>query len=82
MPRDGGNGDVEWFEIDLCFIFHTFNAFNDPNDPNKIILDAIRYPEVWVTSNHDPFPNNQWWRYTMTLGTGEVTAEQMGEETI
>jgi carotenoid cleavage dioxygenase len=82
MPRDGGDAEVIWFDIDLCFIFHTFNAFNDPNDPNKIILDAIRYPEVWVTSNHDPFPNNQWWRYTMNLTTGEVTEEQMGERTM
>ena len=24
MPRDGSNKDVRWFEIDPCYVFHSF----------------------------------------------------------
>ena len=27
MPRDGNNSDVKWFDIDPCFVFHSFNSF-------------------------------------------------------
>ena len=27
MPRYGEASEVEWFDIDPCFVFHTFNAF-------------------------------------------------------
>ncbi len=82
MPRDGASADVEWFEIDLCFIFHTVNAYNHPTEPNKVVLEAVRYPEMWATSNTDLFPKGELWRYTMTLGTGQVTAEKLDDKRI
>lgn len=80
MPRAGG--DVTWFDINLCYIFHTFNAYNDPDDPNQVILDAIRYPEMWVTSNNDLFPESEWWRYTMNLTTGAVKEEKIDDKRV
>ncbi len=70
MPRDGGNDDVEWFDIEPCYVFHTFNAFNDPADSNKVILDAVRYPELWVASSDDFDAVGQMWRWEMVLGEG------------
>ena len=29
MPRDGGDADVEWFDIDPCYVFHPMNAYDD-----------------------------------------------------
>lgn len=80
MPRSGG--EVTWFDVDLCFIFHTFNAYNDPQNPNLVVLDAIRYPQMWVTSNNDVFPESEWWRYTMNLETGDVKEEKVDERFI
>jgi carotenoid cleavage dioxygenase len=53
MPRDGTNADVVWTEIDPCFVFHTWNAFDDPADPAKVVLDAIRYPDMWAMGASD-----------------------------
>jgi carotenoid cleavage dioxygenase-like enzyme len=72
MPRDGGNDDVEWFDIEPCYVFHTFNAFDDPSDPNKVILDAMRYPEMWVTSSTSFDSSGAPWRWEMTAGQGVV----------
>ncbi len=70
MPRSGTNADVEWFDVDPCYVFHTFNAFNDPNDPDKVILDGVRYPELWVETSDDFEAPSTMWRWEMTLGEG------------
>jgi carotenoid cleavage dioxygenase len=63
MPRDGGNADVTWIDIDPCFIFHTMNAYDDAN--GNVILEACRYPELWVDGpdGFDAFPKLH--RYTI-----------------
>ena len=82
MPRDGGNDDVEWFDIEPCYVFHTYNAFNDPADPNKIVLDAVRYPQMWVETAEDFDAVGAKYRWEMTLGetiTGTVLDERTAE---
>ena len=29
MPRDGSNGDVRWFDVEPCYVFHPMNAYDD-----------------------------------------------------
>lgn len=60
MPRDGHDADVQWFEIDPCFIFHTLNAF-DENDGKTVVLDACRSSEIWRKAGE------------MTTDSGELT---------
>ena len=38
MPRYGNASEVEWFDIDPCFVFHTFNAFE--TTAGQVILKA------------------------------------------
>ncbi|MGY1711881.1 carotenoid oxygenase family protein [Geodermatophilus sp. SYSU D00758] len=40
LPRDGDGGDVRWFEVDPCWVFHTVNAYDDGD---RVVLDACRY---------------------------------------
>ncbi|TDD80176.1 dioxygenase [Actinomadura rubrisoli] len=40
MPR-GGGGDVRWFEIDPCYMFHVGNAHEDA--AGRVVLDGARY---------------------------------------
>jgi carotenoid cleavage dioxygenase-like enzyme len=43
MPRNGGNADVRWFDIDPCYVFHPMNAF----DENGVVtLDVARYDQL------------------------------------
>ncbi|MFI6483414.1 carotenoid oxygenase family protein [Nonomuraea sp. NPDC050663] len=39
LPRDGG-GEVRWFGIEPCFVYHTFNAYEEAG---KVVLDVVRY---------------------------------------
>lgn len=39
MPRSGG--DVRWFDVDPCYVFHVGNASEDTD--GRVVLDAVRY---------------------------------------
>jgi len=44
VPRTGGDGDAQWFDIDPCYVFHGLNAYEDGDD---VIFDVCRMSEVW-----------------------------------
>ena len=46
LRRDDPFGEVRWFEIDPCYVFHVVNA-HDSADGKGIVLQAVRYPELW-----------------------------------
>ncbi|NKZ07088.1 carotenoid oxygenase family protein [Actinomadura latina] len=47
MPRNG-HGDVQWFDVDPCYVFHVGNAHEDA--AGRIVLDGARYrPEVFAS---------------------------------
>lgn len=39
MPRDGGNADVRWFDVEPCYVFHPMNAYDSPT--------TIRSSSMW-----------------------------------
>lgn len=47
MPRGGANGDVRWVEVAPCYVFHALNAFEQDG---AVIVDVVRYPELWRQS--------------------------------
>ena len=54
MPRNGGNADVRWFDIDPCFVFHPMNAYAEGD---VITLDVARYEQLLFMdpmSSRDP----------------------------
>ena len=53
MPRAGGNADVRWFEIAPCYVFHPLNAFEDGS---AVVVDVVRYPELWRGSRRPSPP--------------------------
>jgi len=46
LRRDDPFGEVRWFDIDPCYVFHVANAY-DSADGKSIVLQAVRYPELW-----------------------------------
>lgn len=73
LPRTGSAEDVQWFDIDNCYVFHTFNAFEDPNDDQKVVLDCIRYPKMWVDGSDAFNSNGQVWRYVLDRSTSKAS---------
>ena len=45
MPRAGTNADVQWFDIDPCYLFHTYNAY-EVND--EVIVEGSRLDSFWA----------------------------------
>lgn len=70
LPKDGTATDMQWFDIPMCFIFHTMNAFEEGD---SVFVDAARYDALWVTGsrdfNHPAYLN----RFALNLISGEVT---------
>jgi carotenoid cleavage dioxygenase len=51
MPRDGGDADVRWFDVEPCYIFHPMNAYDDGD---TIVLDVVRHPKMFDTERLGP----------------------------
>jgi carotenoid cleavage dioxygenase-like enzyme len=74
MPRNGGNADVKWVEIEPCYVVHTLNAFEQDG---KIMLDAVRYSEFPdVSFNSSPGLMTRW---TIDLSNNKVTEETLDD---
>ncbi|CAN3130332.1 carotenoid oxygenase family protein [Mycobacterium sp. smrl_JER01] len=51
MPREGGNRDVRWFEVEPCYVFHPMNAFDDGD---TVVLDVVRHEKMFATDRLGP----------------------------
>ncbi len=75
MPRAGKSGDVRWFEVDPCYIYHTMNAFEHGSE---IIFHAPRmvgYTSVGMAN--PPVPKLH--RWTIDLEAGTVSEDQVDD---
>ena len=77
MPRDGGNDDVKWFEIDPCYIFHPMNTFDDGD---RVVFDAVRHPKMFATDFNGPDEGKPTLgRWTFDLSNGKVVEERLDD---
>jgi carotenoid cleavage dioxygenase len=51
LPRDGAAGDVRWFEVEPCYVFHALNAYEDGD---TIVVDVVRHPKAFATELRGP----------------------------
>ena len=80
MPRKGTGIDIRWFEIDPCYVFHTFNAHEQEN---KVILHVSRQKEAMVGGLKDIYGGDSTvarpWRWIIDLDNGTVQEEQLDD---
>lgn len=77
LPRDGGNDDVKWFEIDPCYIFHPMNTFDDGD---RVVFDAVRHPKMFATELNGPNEGRPTLdRWTFDLSNGKVVEERLDD---
>jgi carotenoid cleavage dioxygenase-like enzyme len=78
LRRDDPYGEVRWFEIDPCYVFHVANAYDSGN---SIVLQAVRYPELWRDTGG--FETDAvLWTWTIDLQTGTVTERQLDDRAV
>jgi carotenoid cleavage dioxygenase-like enzyme len=78
MPRSGGNGDVRWFEIEPCYVFHPFNAYSEGG---SIVIDVCRYPSL-RRSDAGTIEHALLHRWTIDLDAGRVREQPLDDRGI
>jgi carotenoid cleavage dioxygenase-like enzyme len=82
MPKDGGNAEVRWFEIDPCFFIHSVNAFERGG---TIELEAPRYPHFMTVGKPDILAQgvrSQLCRWTFDLMSGHVSEQMLDDRLV
>lgn len=78
LRRDDPFGDIRWFEIDPCYVFHVANAYVDGD---SIVLQAVRYPELW--RNDGGFgASGVLWEWRLNTVTGAVSERQLDDRAV
>ena len=77
MTRGGDGRDLEWFDVEQCYVYHPLNAYDDGD---HIVLDVVRHPKTFATDHHGPFEGDPLlWRWTVDRIGGKVTEEQLDD---
>lgn len=77
MPREGGNADIRWFEIEPCYVYHPLNAYSEMRDGAEVlVLDVVRYSRMFDRDRRGPGETPPTLdRWTINLATGAVATE-------
>ncbi len=78
MPRDGGNSDVRWFDIEPCYVYHPLNAYSEVVDgAERLVLDVVRYSRMFDRDRRGPGDTRPTLdRWIINLATGTVSSER------
>ncbi|MBT4160056.1 MAG: dioxygenase [Gammaproteobacteria bacterium] len=83
MPRDGGNADVRWFDIDPCYVFHPMNAHEEGD---KLVLYVCRLNSAMRNGMDDMYSGDEslgkMTRWTIDLKAGTVQEERLDDAPI
>jgi carotenoid cleavage dioxygenase-like enzyme len=76
LPRSGG--EVRWFGVDPCWVFHCLNAYDD--DQGRVVVDLCQYNESFDVSTlwaaHGPVTLDRW---TIDPAAGTVTQRRLDD---
>jgi carotenoid cleavage dioxygenase len=78
MRRDDPFGPIRWFDIDPCYVFHVANAHDSGN---SIVLQAVRYSELWRDSGGFD-ADGVLWSWTIDLEAGTVSERQLDDRAV
>jgi carotenoid cleavage dioxygenase len=78
MPREGGNKDVRWFDIEPCYLYHPVNAYSEIRGGSEVlVLDVVRYERMFDRDRRGPGDTEPTLdRWTINLATGAVSSER------
>ena len=78
MPREGGNADVRWFDVEPCYVFHPMNAYDQED---TIVLDVVRHPKMFDNDRRAPNEGASTLdRWTVDLADGKVRESRFDDQ--
>jgi carotenoid cleavage dioxygenase len=82
LRRDDPFGQVRWFDIDPCYVFHVANSYKRRTaNGNSIVLQAVRYPELWRADGGFG-ASAVLWEWIINLDDGTVTERQLDDRAV
>jgi carotenoid cleavage dioxygenase len=78
LRRDDLQGDVQWFDVEPCYVFHVMNAYDEGE---SIVCDVVRYPELW-RDDATKFEPASLYRWTIDTAGGRVQETQLDDRRI
>ena len=80
LPLAGTADQVQWFEIEPCYVFHPINAFDDGS---RVVIDVVRHPSMFATDLQGPNEGPPAiWRYVLDRATGTATEAQLDDRAV
>ena len=84
MPREGADEDVQWFDVEPGYCFHTLNAFDDGEET---VVYGMRVPEIWrdssamdMTMTVDPASSPRLYEWRFNRQTGGVAERYLDDD--
>lgn len=79
LPRNGDAGDIRWFSVDPCFVFHTANAYD--LEDGGAILDVVVHGRMFDRSRQGPEQQDvSFERWKLNAQTGRVERTVLSRE--
>ncbi|MCU1496375.1 MAG: carotenoid oxygenase [Acidimicrobiales bacterium] len=77
IPKGGEPDEVDWYEVEPCYVFHPMNAHDDGD---TVVLDVVRHPRMFATDRQGPNEGQPTlWRWTIDRAAGKVREEQLDD---
>lgn len=80
LPQEGDAGDVAWFDVEPCYVFHPLNA---RDDGDTVVLDVVRHPRMFDADRLGPNEGPpSLWRWTLDRTTGRTHEVQLDDRPV
>ena len=82
LSRNGDSNEVQWFEIDRTYFFHTFNAHEDSN--GNVSVTAAAYGRLFDTDWNGPFTESppQLTKWELDTKSGQATSTRLDDRSV
>lgn len=79
MNRSDTAGDLQWLDIDPCYVFHPVNSYDNGG---SVIIDVARYPSMWEAGSGQFTTTAELWRWEIDTALGQVSETQLDDRPI
>ena len=79
MNRSDTARDLQWLDIDPCYVFHPVNSYDNGG---SVIIDVARYPSMWEAGSAQFTTTAELWRWEIDTALGQVSETQLDDRPI